>query len=224
MISRGRGRLVTGVVVSVAAAYVGVGLSLISNTSTAATVGIGVVISGIGIVIGLLIELHAVLSGEVTIRVIQGQGALMKEYEEMRRTRGALRIQAIWSARYPSTELDAYFVAEAADLRRTKSLTIERLVADDVADKDARDVLIENATALPNLKIWAIEPVVLECNLCEYVANRTTYVRALVVLGGADKGAQVAISLDTRDEPAMEGVVFGLKRWWESLTRRELAT
>jgi hypothetical protein len=220
---QGRGRLIAGVAVSVGVGYAGVVIALIKSTSAAAAVASGLVIGGLGVIVGLLIEIHGALSSESWgVQVIQGQGALMREYEELRRTKGVTRIQAIWAARYPSTELESYFAAESADLRRTSALRIERLVASDVVNDHAREFLMRNARELPNLDVWRIKPVVLECDLCEYVHNRTTYVKALVVLGGADKVAQVAVYMDTKREPAMVGVVYALKGWWEGLERGPL--
>lgn len=46
--------------------------------------------------------------------------------------------------------------------------------------------------------------------------------KALVVLAGAEKSAQVAVYMDTRREPGMVDVVYSLKGWFESLKRLPL--
>ncbi len=169
-------------------------------------------------------DVHVAVSDDGrTLEIIEGQGALMRAYEDLRRTEGATLIQAIWATRYPSSEIESYFAAERADLLRAGKLRIERLIAADVIDADVMSKLRHHAHGLPNLTLWEIEPVVLECNLCEYVRERTSYIKVLVVLAGAEKSAQVAVYMDTRREPGMVGVVYSLKGWFESLKRLPLA-
>jgi hypothetical protein len=203
--------------------YASLAFALVKSTNVANAIAWAIMIGGLGIIVGLLIELNTVMGAESNgVKVIQGQGELLRAYEGMRRTRGVATIEAIWAARYPTSEVDAYLTEEAADLQRRPAVKIERLVSSDVVNYEARKLLRESTEQLPNLVVWETDPVVLECNLCEYVHERSTFTKALVVLGGADKAAQVAISLDTRSEPMVEGVVHALKTWFRSLERRPM--
>jgi hypothetical protein len=145
-------------------------LGLIHSTTAAAAVAWGIIIAALGLIGGLLVDVHVAVSDDGrTLEIIEGQGALMRAYEDLRRTEGATFIQAIWATRYPSAEIESYFAAERADLLRSGNLRIERLIAADVLDTDVMSKLSRHAHELSNLTLWEIEPVVLECNLCEYI-------------------------------------------------------
>lgn len=220
MRSAQRRRLIGGLVVSVAVLYGGIAVALVQSTTAAFAVGWGVVIAATGICVGLLIDLHTDLRAESrAIEVILGQGEVLRHYEELRRTEGAVLIQAIWSARYPLSELESYFAAERSDLNRSATLRIERLICSDVMGDAEQSALARLEQGVPNLTLWKTEPLVLECNICEYIHERSSYLRALVVFAGADKTAQVALLLDTRREPGLVGVVYALRAWFEGLPR-----
>jgi hypothetical protein len=212
-----------GVLLSVAVLYGGIAVALVQSTTAAEAVGWGSVIAVAGISVGLLLDLNLSVRGASRAAdIFLGQGEALRQYEDLRRTQGAVRLQAIWSARYPRGELDSYFAAERADLERSRELRVERLVCSDVISVEDRCILAEKASTLDRLVLWQTEPLVLECNICEYLFDRSSYLRAIVVLGGADKAAQVAIRIDTREAPELLGVVLALRGWFESLPREPL--
>lgn len=209
-----------GLVVSVAVIYGGIAVALVQSTTAASAVGWSVVIAAIGICVGLLIDLRADSRAESrTVDVILGQGEVLRQYEELRRTEGAVLIQAIWSARYPLSELESYFAAERSDLGRSATLQIERLICSDIMGEAEQSALAKQEQSVANLTLWKTDPLVLECNICEYIHERASYLRALVVFAGADKTAQVALLLDTRREPELVGVVYALRAWFAGLPR-----
>lgn len=141
-----RKRLILGVGASVLAGYAGTILGLIHSTTAAAAVAWGIIIAALGLIGGLLVDIHVAVSDDGrTLEIIEGQGALMRTYEDLRRTEGAIFIQAIWATRYPSSEIESYFAAERADLLRSDHLRIERLIAADVVDTDVMSKLSRHA-------------------------------------------------------------------------------
>lgn len=101
-------------------------------------------------------------------------------------------------------------------------MKVERLVSSEMLTEFVRAELLEQSRDIPNLEFREIEPVVLECNICEYIRERSSYLKALIVLGGVDQAAQVAFYIDSREQPTLSGVVHALRSWFEGLERKSI--
>lgn len=85
-----RTRVIASVVLTVLVAYCGIAVALIQSASLASVVASAIILSGLGLTIGLLLEIHPALARDQAVEVILGQGDLMRRYEDLRRTEGAV--------------------------------------------------------------------------------------------------------------------------------------
>lgn len=153
------------------------------------------------------------------VEVLEDEDALKKRYEDMRRTEGVIRVQAIWAARY--MDVDSYFRTEGRDLERDPTLEVERLVNPNVIGSKYRQQFTEFVRDHPNLTVWATDVSEFECYICEYLKGGSSRLKALLVLNDTVSGEpQLGIFIDPEKSTELKPLVHALRSWFLRIPRQ----
>jgi len=177
------------------------------------------VIGFIGIILNVVVAVYFKVTEEKPrVEVIEDQGLLKDRYEQMRRTKGAYSIQAIWSAKYP--DVDTYFRTESQDLLANSDLEIERLVNPTVIGGRHQESFAEFVGEQPNLTIWATDVSEFECFICEYRKSGINHIKAMLVLNDTlGHTPQLGIYIDPEKSAELKPLAYALQSWYLHLPR-----
>jgi SAM-dependent methyltransferase len=222
-----RRRFIVGLIAAVLVLIAGTLITIFTNEEltgaekTSQAVVWSIVISLLGVIVGGLIELYyQVTKPKPLVEVIEDEKELKQRYEEMRRTRGATCIQAIWSAKYPDEE--TYFRVEGRDLEERPDLEIERLVNPEVIASKYRDQFLEFIRRHSNLTVWATDVTEFECFVCEYREGEMKRVKALLVLNDTlSRAPHLGIYIDPEKSVALKPLVYAIQSWFMRLPRKQ---
>ena len=179
----------------------------------------GVQLAGLLLVLGVAAELLLLSAGEKSdFDVVIGDRALKDRYRAMRRTKGATKVRAIWSADY--SKVGIYFARERAYLVRARGLTVERLVdarlLDDALVQEGLMALLRDHA--DRLSVAETHCPWFECYLCSYTTRSgTEHLKALFVINDVlTRAPALGLYADSRDGPSQQSVAYAIEAWYEN--------